>query len=534
MEFMLVSSLQKVFNDQRPQPWADSHMSVLNNQRGAFQLAFYSAKPSCFTLSLKGLDTFSVYRVEDVPSSYPCHKEVDEKYLRTGPGLYPDLLKPADPSLPFSASGSQWQALWISFENLKPGLHTVSLCLTWEEQKEDLSLTVFVSDLQLPPQRLYHTEWFHGDCLADYYHVPVFSEEHWQAVDGFLSAAHRCGVNMILTPVFTPPLDTMQGGERTTVQLVDVFKENSSYSFDFRKLRRWIDLCRKNRIDELEISHLFTQWGAVAAPKVLVYENGHPIKKFGWHTPAVGGEYTSFLRSFLTELKKELTRQGMWEHTWFHISDEPSEEQRSDYEAARNSIRDLLPDGRIIDALSSFRFYSSGCVEKPVVCEDHIEPFREAGVPELWTYYCTAQGLQVPNRFFSMPSGRNRILGTLLYIYDLQGFLHWGFNFYNTQFSLQSIDPFTVTDAGGKFPSGDPFLVYPAPDRTAWPSIRSEVLYDGLQDLRLLHLAEEKLGRSAVLDLIEKTAGYRMSFTNYPIDETFFQALQKNILEHLT
>ena len=25
----------------------------------------------------------------------------------------------------------------------------------------------------LPPQKLIRTEWFHGDCLADYYHVPI-------------------------------------------------------------------------------------------------------------------------------------------------------------------------------------------------------------------------------------------------------------------------------------------------------------------------------------------------------------------------
>ena len=48
--------------------------------------------------------------------------------------------------------------------------------------------------------------------------------------------------------------------------------------------------------------------------------------------------------------------------------------------------------------------------------------------------------------------------------YQLDGFLHWGYNFYHSQFSTRSIDPYLCTDADGAFPSGDPFLVYPGRD----------------------------------------------------------------------
>ena len=63
---------------------------------------------------------------------------------------------------------------------------------------------------------------------------------------------------MRLTLVFTPPLDTYVGGERPTVQLVDVIVENGKYSFNFDKLKRWVDLCSKSGIKYFEISHLFT------------------------------------------------------------------------------------------------------------------------------------------------------------------------------------------------------------------------------------------------------------------------------------
>ena len=50
---------------------------------------------------------------------------------------------------------------------------------------------------------------------------------------------------MILTPIFTPPLDTAVGGERTTTQLVGIKTDGDAYCFDFAKLDRWVELCRR-------------------------------------------------------------------------------------------------------------------------------------------------------------------------------------------------------------------------------------------------------------------------------------------------
>jgi hypothetical protein len=73
---------------------------------------------------------------------------------------------------------------------------------------------------------LKYTCWFHGDCLANYYHDEVFSEEHWTAMENLIRMAADYGQTMILTPMFTPPLDTAIHYERPTVQLVDVTLTN--------------------------------------------------------------------------------------------------------------------------------------------------------------------------------------------------------------------------------------------------------------------------------------------------------------------
>jgi hypothetical protein len=183
----------------------------------------------------------------------------------------------------------------------------------------------------------------------------------------------------------------------------------------------------------------------------------------------------------------------------------------------------------VIDALSSYTLYQEGVVEYPIPCNDHIQPFIDAGVPNLWTYYCCVQTVEVSNRFFAMPSARNRILGVQLYLYNIKGFLHWGYNFYNTRYSVAAIDPYRVSDAGGAFPSGDPYIVYPAEDGTALESIRLMVLSEALYDLRALNLLESLTDRAYVESLIYEKYHEMITFKQYPKDPEYLLELRERV-----
>ena len=292
---------------------------------------------------------------------------------------------------------------------------------------------VTIYNAVLPKQKIIHTEWFYADCLADYYHVPVFSEEHWKIMENYIREYVKRGGNMILTPLFTPALDTAVGHERTTTQLLDIEVKSGEYHFGFEKLKRWVDLCRSCGIQYFEMSHLFSQWGAAYAPKVVALKDGKEEKIFGWHTSA-SGKYTDFLHVLLPQLTGKLKEWGIAEVTWFHLSDEPREEDLDSYRAARESIEDLLDEFHTMDALSDYKFYEHGLVEQPVPANDAIQEFLNHGVENLWTYYCVSQSYEVSNRFMAMPSLRNRIYGLQLYKYRIAGILHWGYNFYNSQY----------------------------------------------------------------------------------------------------
>ena len=107
--------------------------------------------------------------------------------------------------------------------------------------------------LGLPKQTMIVTEWFHCDCIANYYDLETFSPKHCEYIGKFMRAAVDNGINAILTPVFTPPLDTAVGGERRTTQLVDVTKTEDGWEFGFSKLEQWVHLALAVGVEYFEI-----------------------------------------------------------------------------------------------------------------------------------------------------------------------------------------------------------------------------------------------------------------------------------------
>ena len=526
-ETRLLSSLSKVFADEELAAAPYDAGSAFLNETFSFQVAYRSSqlmKNIRVVVESELSEYISIRSVGLVPSDLPTYHDHDEFILRSTPGLYPDPLFPLATDAAVTGRPSQWRSLWVTVEpdSGRAG-GTYDIGLRFEtDSGEKLAEETFRLELipaVLPAQTLIHTEWFHTDCLATYYGVDVFSERHWQLIEQYIRTAAEHGMNMMLTPLFTPPLDTEVGGERPTVQLVDVeVLGDGSYRFGFDKLDRWTDLCDRCGIQYLEFSHFFTQWGAKHAPKIVANVNGETQKLFGWETDASGEEYQAFLRQFIPALVDWIEDHGRDDRCYFHVSDEPHASHIEAYGQASRLMNELLPDYPIIDALSDFSFYEEGLVKRPIPASNHIEPFLEAGVEGLWTYYCCSQYKEVSNRFFNLPSARNRILGMQLYKYNIEGFLHWGYNFWYSQYSRRAIDPYRVTDADSGFPSGDAFLVYPGEDGPV-ESIRLKVFHEALQDLRALQLLEQQIGREAVLEALEEGLEEPITFKTYPRDE---------------
>lgn len=539
MRLKILSSLEKCFLDEDIEKKIEyTSGSMMKNESFHFQVCYVGEKINgadfChLTIESELADYVTVWRIENVPVQRAVYNyEAKHTFLRSEPGLYPDLMQPMEADGRLIVT-SHLKSLMIEVDvqgKVPPGTYPITFCFTDEAdvgKQQRIKFELEVIDYELPKQNLIFTQWFYCDSLKDYYETETFDERHFVIIEKFARLAVRYGVNMLLTPVFTPPLDTYVGGERPTIQLVGVNQDNGKYSFDFTLLGRWIEMCDRIGIQYFEISHLFTQWGAKAAPKIMATVDGEYQKIFGWETDATSKEYAEFLECFLKAFLEYMKSQNRADRRcYFHISDEPEAKHLESYLAAKKIVEPLLKDYCIVDALSDYEFYSSGVSKCPIPITSSIDTFIEHGVKDLWTYYCGDQMLS--NRFISMPSGRNRIIGAQLYKYGIKGFLHWGYNFYYNQFSHAFMNPFMNTCGDYFTPAGDCFSVYPGPGGTPWPSIRLIVFYDALQDIRAFELCESLYDRQFVMDIIE-CKKEPITFRNWPDDEDYLIKVRERI-----
>lgn len=541
-EMIPVSSLGKVFLDEKPVYDIETlNITGLKGEVISFQVAYSSNIPfrQLAKVEIKSpiKNNIKVYTVESVPVTRAAMTIVDDNYLRTTPGLYPDLLKPLPKDGVVKIRSGLWSSLWIDIEvddSILAGKYPIEISLIslgesmGQAEANKAKGEVFakcktgveIYDVKLPKQEIIHTEWFYLDCLADYYKVKVFSDRHWKIISNFLNHYASMGCNMVLTPLFTYTLDTQVGKERTNVQLVDIEVKKSKYYFNYDNLKRWIDLVRSKGIEYFEMSHIFSQWGAKFAPNIVATVDGKKKKIFGWDTPSVG-EYTKFLEKFIPDLVAHLKEWGVLDKTYFHISDVPREEHIESYKEAYMSVNDLFKDLKTFEAVAHYDFFKKGLIELPVAASSVIHDFLDDDLDELWTYYCVGQFTEVANRFMSMPSARNRIFGIQMYKFNVSGFLHWGYNFYNSVLSYKKIDPYKVTDADDGFPAGDAFLVYPGRGGVPEPSIRSKVLSQAFYDERALSYLERLTSKEYVLDILERDLREPITFYEYPKSDAY-------------
>lgn len=524
----IISSLEKIYDSDKMPSEELKRFTLLRNEKKSFQLAVEVSEEIKAELTIiSDIKDIRIYTVEHLKSELPIQKKgADDYYRFSESGYYPDLLLPVDGEITFKKGIT---VLWFEVDAKKNEASEHKIELQIGEKAASVSLQII--DAELDFKDFIYTCWFHTDCLMSYYKFDAFSDEYWRVAENFLKTASEYGMTCVLTPIFTPPLDTEVGKERPTVQLVDVYLDNGKYSFNFDKLTKWIEMANRCNINCFELSHFYTQWGARKAPKIMATVDGEYKRIFGWDTKATSKKYRSFLKALSVELKKYFEEKGLKDNVFIHVSDEPQFNNCLSYGRVSGYIKKLFEGYKVIDALSDFRYYRFGIVPNPIPASDHIEKFI-GKVNNLWVYYCSGQNNHyVSNRFFCNESVRTRVIGYQMFKYDIRGFLQWGYNFYFSQLSRRLIDPFTETDAGGAFPSGDSFIVYPAKDGTPYHSLRLKVFFDALQDMAALNTLSSLTDKKTCLDIIEENGKHNLTFKNYPHDSNWLLSTREKVNE---
>ncbi|MFV0519572.1 MAG: DUF4091 domain-containing protein [Lachnospirales bacterium] len=530
-ETRLVSSLVKIFPNDELKAECLNKTSALMGDVVYFQLAVKSEELAHnveVTVLSNINEHIEIGYVGLVPSMLPNYGDHDEYLLKTEAGLFPD---PIYQTNKISMVNGQWNSFWVTIKtsDLKADKYEIILNVNYNNDKvAEEVFTLNLLNVKVSNSSLKHTEWFYFDCIADFHKTEMLSDEHFEIIGKYIDNYVEHGINMILTPLFSPALEMKVNGDRPTVQLVKIFKENEDYYYDFDLLDRFMTICLEKDIKYFEMTHLFSQWGAEYAPKIYAEVDGEQRKIFGWHTRADSDEYKNFLKSFLEALHIFLKKKNLENICYFHISDEPNMSNIEHYKVARDIIKEIGWNVPIFDALSDFEFYERGLVDIPVASTEHISKFLNKDIKNLWAYYCCCEyknGLS--NRFMSMPSLRTRIIGLQLYKAKVEGFLHWGYNhWYGHKCLNMDINPYLNTDADRGFPSGDAFLVYPGKSGPV-SSIRLKLLHQAFQDADACRTLENLVGRKAVIDLLDEEI--QIDFENYPKSEKWLLNLREKI-----
>jgi hypothetical protein len=527
MQSWLASSLVRHYPASPARRCDSLRLEAARGEQVSFQIAFRTeGEVRDVTAVVESPDSLGVQvrRVGCVP--VPHHNTETSPEELDGFGLVPGLVPdPLFPDGTVKAGPYETNAFWLTVRvpaEAKPGPHRISVTLTAEgEDPATLGAEVVVHPAAIEPRRDFPaTQWFYADALCDRYGVEPFEDAFWPIVERYLAnlAAHNIDTSHV--PIFTPPTD----GVKRPNQLLNVRRDSARYSFDWKLVRKWTEVARRQGLSRLEWVHLFTQWGAKYA--IRVYEGNGRGEKLLWdpETPGLSPTYRDFLAQFLPEFKRFLDDENLLDCSLFHLSDEPhGEEPLRNYRAARAMLRELAPWMRVMDALSDITFAREGLTDMPIALVAEAPSFAREGYDH-WVYFWAGPRGRYAQRLLDTPLVKTRMLGWLFYANKACGFLHWSYNYWYKTQTRELIDPYSINDALAwpNWAHGDPFMVYPG-ENGPIDSLRWEVFAESLQDYALL--------QTAGLDPDDPSLADIESYADFPREEAWILDRRRRLWE---
>ncbi|MHB9069633.1 MAG: DUF4091 domain-containing protein [Sedimentisphaerales bacterium] len=535
MQVWISDSLERILPESKPGSNRQLQLVGLLCQVISFQIGFRPVKNPAenagpYKITLNG--GFAKYCSVRLAGLVPLkdHSTFSPSNLLEGyaPGFVPDPLLESFEEERFEKNRSRSYWVTVRLPN-QSGKNNIKVTIDDGTKKYSVEAIIRILPAKLPKLNIPVTHWFYSDAIADWYKVEPFGEEYWRLVEKYFKNLVDHNQNTIYTPLFTPPLD----GKKRIIQLVGVIESVSGkYTFGWGRLRKWVKLAKACGFEYFEMTHLFSQWGAKYAINILVSkQKGGKLKPLcKKQTEGTGKVYRNFLQQFLPALIKFLKRENIFNKCIFHLSDEPEMPHIEQYRKAREMFRQIAPEIKITEALSSIEFHRQGLVDNPVPNIGALSDFIKNGVCT-WTYYCCGPRLKFPNRFLDFPLYRLRILGLQMFRFELQGFLHWGGNYWYRHGTTELIDPYLVND-GAYWPvwfAGDTFVIYPGKNGPI-DSLRWEVYRELFDDYRLLCLASQVVGKEQVMKLLTEI---RMP-DDYPQKADYIRHIRSSAIRLIT
>jgi hypothetical protein len=187
---------------------------------------------------------------------------------------------------------------------------------------------------------------------------------------------------------------------------------------------------------------------------------------------------------------EEVIQRRKWQGRFLaSISDEPFVQHEPSYAKTVEEVHVVAPSIKCIEAVET-EYLGDLDIYVPKLSHLNLwyprfESLRQQG-HQVWFYVCCHPLGRYPNRFLDQSLLKARVLFWILYLYQLDGYLHWGLN------QFRSGDPYIEQGIAKDLPPGDRAIAYPGKNGLVG-SLRFSAQRDGLEDYEYLWLLEDKL-----------------------------------------
>ena len=534
-----ISALEKPFADQSISDFEErSSLSALRGERVSFQLAYtykmddvekreWVLYHPVISGALAPYTTLSAVR--NVGVQKPCvgtpSAMKDENYLRTRPGLFPDILTPLGVDNKFVASSELLNSIWIDVDIPSDtdlsGEQTLTVDIIRNKDNAKVAshtYTVDILPVALPEEKVLYTQFFYHASISGYYGLEEYSARHWEIMENYLSLARREGMNTLFTPIALVRLSKLGP---------------CKYRADLSRFKRYLAMANRLGYKKIEISHLFTAGNcAYATASLGYYENG---KKTSFKdVSATDPEVTAAIRTLLSSIIRYMKKYDDDSRLIFHVADEPAADKIDNFRAARGTIADLIDPYDGVDAIygtseAIAAYYREGLIRCPSPETPHVEHFHSLGIEKLWTYYCCGPTEKYSNRFIAQKSAVTRSLAMQMYKFNVHGFLHWGINYYGGGDCGGWTLPYVDQSAQNWVSAGDSFTLYPSVSGVPYESIRAVLMQEVFQDIRAMQLCESLYSHEEVVSAIEEVFGKELHFDTCETTVGGMEAIRERI-----
>jgi hypothetical protein len=535
IEYWFVDSLTKLFPDDpknahaidmpyRFQAARNSNLSVQFVMRSPVTVGDIYVEIMPMAGPGMPIDTISVRRVENVVVTTNTPDTPKEELVREAPTLFPDALLE---DFPMTLKKNQTMTIWITVhipEGQAPGVYRSPILLRQGTEVLDrINFSILVHPASVPsPVPLSITNYFNLSerHIEQFYGCSPFSDSWWRLIRnmaGFMSRYHQTSIGA--NPVRLARAEVIGGRLR----------------YDFGNFERFIETFQIAGVPgPVEGGNLLVRQRRRDAPVMVrgwLTEDGKPVlREIEFKDPRA----LQFLNDFLPALRQVLERRG-WTKLYLQgILDEPNDWEVADFLRAAELVRKHLPGVRTIEPVGAdqdLRFMEKtvdiwvpllGTFEKKL---DLFEAHRKRG-GEVWFYTALEPRGRYPNRFIDYSLLKVRLLHWINFKYNLNGFLHWGGNYWGPE-PLADTQP-VINEGSTYLPPGDAYITYP--DRNGLSllsSIRLEQMREGIEDFGLLsHVAKQdaEKGRQLASEAVQ-------SFTEYVRDPGRFREIHLRLLQ---